>query len=53
MSAPYPNSQRPAGGSIKGVYFTAEELAILENEVKRTGEKRNAIIRRLVRELTA
>jgi hypothetical protein len=50
MSAPYPNSQRPAGGQIVGVYFTADELAALQKLVDRTGEKRNAVIRRLVRE---
>ena len=50
MSAPYPNSQRPAGGQILGVYFTAEELAILNKLIDSSGEKRNAIIRRLVRE---
>lgn len=50
MSAPYPNKQRPAGGQIIGVYFTAEELHALERLVQASGEKRNSVIRRLVRE---
>jgi hypothetical protein len=53
MSAPYPNNARPAGGQIIGVYFSAEEKDLLEREIKRTGEKRNAIIRRIVRESLA
>lgn len=50
MSAAYPNSQRPSGGRILSVYFDAAELEKLKKLIETSGEKRNTVIRRLVRE---
>ena len=46
----YPNSQRPAGGKIIAIYFALEEWQKLDELAEKRGEKRNALVRRLVRE---